>query len=158
MEAAPSPSAASSFQGGNPLPPKSCSEFSKCLSKWMRQTYMETQIKQRLGGQCFRTRWTCLNIIFCQRLIPRSVFLSTQTIKVSRLCHRYHYRWDAHLPYIMRLRFCPPVLNVFKDTGNAWCLLACPHPNVEHRQIRKIIGFSFEKRERGEKILLPVMF
>ena len=50
MEAAPSPTAASSFHGGNPLPPKSCSEFSKCLSKWMQQTYMETQINSNLEG------------------------------------------------------------------------------------------------------------
>ena len=57
----------------------------------------------------------------------------------------------------MHLRSCPPLLYVFKDTGSAWHLLVCPHPNVEHQQIRKIIGFSFEKSV-GEKILLPVMF
>lgn len=45
----------------------------------------------------------------------------------------------------MHLRSCPPLLYVFKDMGSAWRLLVCPHPNVEHQQIRKIIGFSFEK-------------
>lgn len=72
MVPASSPSAASSFQGQS-TPMEVIVEFSKCLSKLMQQTYTWTQINSAGKAKCFRTRWTCLNVTFCQRLIPHVV-------------------------------------------------------------------------------------
>lgn len=74
-----------------------------------------------------------------------SFLISTPTVKESRVSRRYNYRWHARLIYIVPPCSWTTVLYVFRD-ASAWRLLVCPHPNVHHRQIRKIIGFSFEKR------------
>lgn len=80
------------------------------------------------------------------RLSPRSVFLSTQTIKVSRLCHRYHYDGQATFP---TLCVCVPVHSccMFWHTGNAWCLLALPTSQRGTPATRLNWVFLYKERE-----------
>lgn len=93
-----------------------------------------------------QNRGTCLNATFCQRLIPMWSSFPPKPEKYLSRCAVDTIIGGTRI--LFTLCICVPsllVLYVLKDMGSAPCLLVCPRPNVEHRQIRKIIGFSFEK-------------